>query len=47
MPNFDGNGPLKRGRAVGRGPGPCEKNEVCTSCERIAPVSRKDETGPA
>jgi hypothetical protein len=23
MPNFDGTGPLKRGRAIGRGLGPC------------------------
>ncbi|MGD1004831.1 MAG: DUF5320 domain-containing protein [Methanoregulaceae archaeon] len=24
MPNFDGTGPLKRGRIVGRGLGPCK-----------------------
>jgi hypothetical protein len=23
MPNFDGNGPLRRGRVIGRGRGPC------------------------
>jgi hypothetical protein len=23
MPNFDGKGPLKRGRVIGRGQGPC------------------------
>ncbi|MFA5347869.1 MAG: DUF5320 family protein [Methanoregula sp.] len=23
MPNFDGTGPLKRGRIIGRGRGPC------------------------
>lgn len=23
MPNFDGTGPLKRGRVIGRGQGPC------------------------
>lgn len=23
MPNFDGKGPLKRGRVIGRGRGPC------------------------
>ncbi len=25
MPNFDGTGPLKRGRAIGRGRGFCQK----------------------
>lgn len=25
MPNFDGKGPLKRGRVIGRGRGPCGK----------------------
>lgn len=25
MPNFDGNGPLKRGRIIGRGRGPCKQ----------------------
>ena len=30
MPNFDGTGPLKRGRIIGRGLGPCKQ---CTeSC---------------
>jgi hypothetical protein len=26
MPNFDGNGPLKRGRVIGRGRGPCRQS---------------------
>ncbi len=26
MPDFDGTGPLKRGRLIGRGRGPCKKN---------------------
>ena len=26
MPDFDGTGPLKRGRVIGRGLGPCRKN---------------------
>ena len=26
MPNFDGNGPLKRGRVIGRGLGHCNRN---------------------
>jgi hypothetical protein len=31
MPNFDGTGPLKRGRAIGRGLGPCKHStENCT-----------------
>jgi hypothetical protein len=25
MPDFDGTGPLKRGRAIGRGLGPCRE----------------------
>ena len=29
MPNFDGTGPLKRGRVIGRGRGPCGKQAVC------------------
>ena len=31
MPNFDGTGPLKRGRVIGRGQGPCRNcAECCT-----------------
>ena len=31
MPNFDGTGPLKRGRVIGRGLGPCKQcTEGCT-----------------
>ena len=26
MPNFDGKGPLKRGRVIGRGRGPCKQS---------------------
>jgi hypothetical protein len=26
MPNYDGTGPLKRGRVIGRGVGPCKKS---------------------
>jgi hypothetical protein len=26
MPNFDGTGPLKRGRVIGRGQGNCRKS---------------------
>ncbi|MFA4859699.1 hypothetical protein [Methanoregula sp.] len=32
MPNFDGNGPLKRGRVIGRGRGPCTPGD--TGCGR-------------
>ncbi len=31
MPNFDGTGPLKRGRVIGRGLGACKKDtEDCS-----------------
>jgi hypothetical protein len=32
MPNFDGTGPLKRGRVIGRGLGPCSRRDE--RCER-------------
>jgi hypothetical protein len=32
MPNYDGTGPLKRGRVIGRGMGPCRKNAA--GCRR-------------
>ena len=35
MPNFDGKGPLKRGRVIGRGRGPCRQGvpaQEDTSC---------------
>jgi len=31
MPNFDGTGPLKRGRAIGRGRGFCREQPVTGS----------------
>nr|WP_320160993.1 DUF5320 domain-containing protein [uncultured Methanoregula sp.] len=34
MPNFDGTGPLKRGRVIGRGLGSCKKGD--SGCERRA-----------
>ena len=34
MPNFDGTGPLKRGRLIGRGMGPCAKGTQCEACTR-------------
>jgi hypothetical protein len=33
MPNFDGKGPLKRGRVIGRGRGACIQN-ANRSCPR-------------
>nr|WP_321352615.1 DUF5320 family protein [uncultured Methanoregula sp.] len=32
MPDFDGTGPLKRGRVIGRGRGPCRNEDK--GCER-------------
>jgi len=32
MPNYDGTGPLKRGRVIGRGMGPCHRSP--DSCMR-------------
>jgi hypothetical protein len=32
MPNFDGAGPLKRGRIIGRGQGSCRKS--ADGCQR-------------
>jgi hypothetical protein len=34
MPNFDGTGPLKRGRTIGREQGACGKNTDCMTCDR-------------
>ncbi len=44
MPNFDGTGPLKRGRVIGRGLGPCKKNEACIACDRTRSVPHTSET---
>jgi hypothetical protein len=48
MPNFDGNGPLRRGRVTGRGRGVCTKNNrVCqdTSCDEM-PETRNNRKQP-
>jgi len=43
MPNFDGTGPLKRGRAIGRGLGSCKKSTGCSPCQKEdAPVNKKE-----
>ena len=45
MPNFDGTGPLKRGRVIGRGMGPCNKGNNCSVCQRTdTPEDKKDKT---
>lgn len=33
MPDFDGTGPLKRGRVIGRGLGPCRKQDIFSACK--------------
>ena len=48
MPNFDGTGPLKRGRIIGRGLGPCKKcNDGCEFQKNLAGVPVKEENAPA
>jgi hypothetical protein len=44
MPNFDGTGPLKRGRIIGRGLGPCGKNPDCSACDKKEAMKNPDET---
>jgi len=34
MPNFDGTGPLKRGRIIGRGLGTCKKCSNGSECRK-------------
>lgn len=44
MPNFDGTGPLKRGRIIGRGHGSCKKcSEVCECQTNPDGFPRKEE----
>jgi hypothetical protein len=42
MPNFDGNGPLKCGRLIGRGRGPCTENTPDCAQENSTPEIRHD-----
>jgi hypothetical protein len=42
MPNFDGTGPLKRGRIIGRGLGPCKKSPGCDTCIRNAEMDNAE-----
>ena len=45
MPNFDGTGPLKRGRVIGRGMGAYQKGDDCSVCQRMdAPEDKKEKT---
>jgi len=44
MPNFDGTGPLKRGRMIGRGRGSCGKNPDCSACEHKDAKKNPNET---
>jgi len=47
MPNFDGTGPLKRGRIIGRGLGPCKKcNDGFERQKNPATVPVKKENAP-
>jgi hypothetical protein len=48
MPNFDGTGPLKRGRVIGRELGPCKHcTEGCTrkAEDRETPVLNETAEG--
>ena len=43
MPDFDGAGPLKRGRVIGRELGHCKNDEEYSLCQRKdAPVDAKE-----
>jgi hypothetical protein len=40
MPDFDGNGPLKRGRIIGRGRGPCKQTRYECPREETSPETQ-------
>ena len=43
MPDYDGTGPLKRGRVIGRELGHCKKDEKSSPCQRKdAPADAKE-----
>ncbi|MDD3136973.1 MAG: hypothetical protein PHF57_06085 [Methanoregula sp.] len=46
MPDFDGTGPRRRGRAIGRGLGPCKNATGCSTCqmEDAPEITRRDPT---
>jgi hypothetical protein len=43
MPDFDGNGPLKRGRIIRRGRGPCNKSSPECPQEYTSPENRHED----
>ncbi len=43
MPNFDGNGPLKRGRIIGRGRGSCKQTGAECLREGISPKTQHED----
>jgi hypothetical protein len=45
MPNYDGTGPLRRGRVIGRGTGPCKKADDTVCQRKDAPEDTKEKTG--
>ena len=45
MPNFDGKGPLKRGRVIGRGRGPCGQGGLPPGDEQAGEEKGKERTG--
>lgn len=47
MPNFDGTGPLKRGRAIGRGQGPCGKEGAYPDCSNCPKRSEEKNSDPS
>ena len=45
MPDFDGNGPLTRGRIIGRGRGPCRQTSFgCPRKETVPKTRQGDKT---
>jgi hypothetical protein len=43
MPDFDGTGPLKRGRIIGRGRGPCRQTSPGCPREEAGPETRHED----
>ena len=43
MPDFDGNGPLKRGRVIGRGLGSCKTCNAGCECQALSEEPAADE----
>ena len=47
MPNFNGNGPLKRGRVIGRGRGLCKQTTSERPMEDTHPETRDENKTPS